>query len=141
MAADHPLVVRIIVAVERLAPVVVGADTAPTVGVGVISGVGMLGGDFGDVIRLMASMLTKPEKVEETDLATLGRGWCIDFFHGSILSLIDIICYFYMATGKTYYAVALLFYFYFIRMSIAKAKRYLKNNFATNVNNVLTTDG
>ena len=48
---------------------VVRADTAPCGRIGVITGIGVGGDDFGDVVRLVSAVLAAPEEVEQSHSA------------------------------------------------------------------------
>ena len=74
VVAHDPLVIRIVVAVERFAPVVVGSDAAPDVAVRLVPCLRIRRNDLGDVVRLVLAALAQPEKVEQSDQTVFARG-------------------------------------------------------------------
>ena len=105
VAAHHPLVIGVVVAVEGLAPMVVDTVTAPQGRGGLMADVGVLGGDLGDIVGLMAAMLAQPEEVEHTDQTVLaadgraavgiggGSAQGIDGHKGAARNLLLVICH------------------------------------------------
>ncbi len=74
VVAHDPFIVRVVVAVERFAPVVVGSDAAPDVAVRLVPRLRVCRDDFGHVVRLVFAALAQPKEVEQPDQTVAARG-------------------------------------------------------------------